>query len=174
MQSVEYADAHTRSEERLRNSEADCAALWEEREEAKERLCAAFVEGRALEERLDEAVADTMQLRQALEETEARLAAAAKEAEEAGSELGASRGEVSGMKTELEAMADRCGIMSWIRRRFDFVLLLLVVLLCIVLYVGPMYRDKIGSESGNMIGVCRLCSCFGTERTIRFVFGWVK
>ena len=97
LQSVEYADAHTRSEERLRNSEADCAALWEEREEAKERLCAAFVEGRALEERLDEAAADALQLRQALEDTQTRLAAADKEVQEA-----------SGMKTELQGMVDRC------------------------------------------------------------------
>lgn len=107
-QSVEYADAHTRSEERLRNSEADCAALWEEREEAKERLCAAFIEGRALEEKLDGTMTDTLQLRQALEETEARLATAVKEAEEAGNELGASCSEVSGIESELEAMNERC------------------------------------------------------------------
>lgn len=107
-QGVEYADAHTRSEERLRDSEADCAALWEEREGAKERLCAAFNEGRALEEKLDESVAAAFELRQKLEETEARGVVAVKEAEVARNELGASRCEVSDMKAELEAMTDRC------------------------------------------------------------------
>ncbi|CAM9751345.1 unnamed protein product, partial [Ectocarpus fasciculatus] len=103
---VEYADQHTRAEERLRSSEADCAALWEEREEAKARLCAAFVEGRALEEKLDESVAGSERLREELGRTEARLTAAAREAEEAGNELSASRGEAAAMKGELEKMTD--------------------------------------------------------------------
>ncbi|CAM9430510.1 unnamed protein product [Ectocarpus sp. 6 AP-2014] len=103
---VEYADQHTRAEERLRSSEADCAALWEEREEAKARLCAAFVEGRALEEKLDESVAGSERLREELGRVEARLAAAAREAEEAGDELSASRREAAAMKEELEKMTN--------------------------------------------------------------------
>ncbi|CBJ48731.1 hypothetical protein Esi_0046_0128 [Ectocarpus siliculosus] len=103
---VEYADQHTRAEERLRSSEADCAALWEEREEAKARLCAAFVEGRALEEKLDESVAGSERLREELGRAEARLAAAAREAEEAGDELSASRREAAAMKEELEKMTN--------------------------------------------------------------------
>ncbi|CAM9377463.1 unnamed protein product, partial [Sphacelaria rigidula] len=39
-ESVEYADASIRCEERLRDTEADCAALWAEREEAKNQLSA--------------------------------------------------------------------------------------------------------------------------------------
>ncbi|CAM9196150.1 unnamed protein product, partial [Scytosiphon promiscuus] len=76
---VEYADQHTRVEEKLRSSEADCAALWEEREEAKERLCAAF--------------------------KEAMLSVAAREAEETGDELSASRAEVEAAKEELERVS---------------------------------------------------------------------
>lgn len=99
---LEYADETIVSEERLRGSEADCAALWDELQEAKEQLRLAILEGRDLASRLDKSAEETDRLRGALREAEFRLKSATEGSEELEEDLASSQHQCALLTLELE------------------------------------------------------------------------
>lgn len=109
---LEYADETIVSEERLRGSEADCAALWDELQEAKEQLRLAILEGRDLEYRLNKSAEETDRLREALREAEFRLKSATEGSEELEEDLASSQHQCALLTVELEKVrgkhADVC------------------------------------------------------------------
>lgn len=109
---VEYADSAIRSEERLRNSEADCAALWGECEEAKNQLSAAVEQRKVVQERLQESAKEVERLRACLCKTELRLATTVGEGEELEDELAGLREECNSAKESLEGVREKYATMS--------------------------------------------------------------
>ena len=104
---VEYADQAILSEERLRSSEADCAALWGEREAVREQLRVALLEGRELASKLEGGLEETARLREALQQAEARLTSAVEDGEELEEELAASQDKFALAQKELERARER-------------------------------------------------------------------